>query len=192
MPRTSTKQAEILAFLRQFTADNGYPPSVREICTAVGLKSTASVHYHLGELKRNGLITMDVNKNRAISLPTAAAPGRLPIVGTVTAGLPILAVENIEGYLPWEAESNCFALRVRGESMIGAGILSGDLVVVRPQSTADNGDIVVALLEDEATVKRFRRTADGVWLLPENPAFSPIDGRHASILGRVKAVIREY
>lgn len=192
MPRTSTKQAEILEFLRRFCAENGYAPSVREICAAVGLRSTASVHYHLNELKRNGLIDMDENKNRTISLPEPATRGRIPILGMVTAGLPILAVENVEGYLPWDGEENCFALRVRGESMIGAGILDGDKVVVRPQSTADNGDIVVALLEDEATVKRFRRDSTGVWLLPENPAFSPIDGRTASILGKVKAVVREY
>ena len=195
MPRTSTKQGEILDFLRRFAAENGYAPSVREICAAVGLKSTASVHYHLNELKRQGLIGMDENKNRAISLAGGTPPppcGRIPVLGVVTAGLPILAVENVEGYLPWDGEEDCFALRVRGESMIGAGILDGDKVVVRPQNTAVNGDIVVALLEDEATVKRFSRTADGVWLLPENPEFSPIDGRFASILGKVKAVIREY
>ena len=192
MARTSTKQQEILDFLRQFIGSCGYAPSVREICAAVGLKSTASVHYHLGELKRQGLIEMDGGKNRTISLSGEAEPGRIPIVGTVTAGLPILAVENIEGYLPWDGDSSCFALRVRGLSMVGAGILDGDKVVVRPQSTAVNGDIVVALLGDEATVKRFRQDETGVWLLPENPDFSPIDGREASILGKVKAVIREY
>ena len=193
MPRTSTKQEEILAFLRQFTGENGYAPSVREICTAVGLRSTASVHYHLSELKRRGLIDMGENKNRTISLPQAPARSRrIPVIGVVTAGLPILAVENVEGYLPWDGEEDCFALRVRGDSMIGAGILDGDKVVVRPQSTADNGEIVVALLGDEATVKRLRRAADGVWLLPENPAYAPIDGREAAILGKVKAVIREY
>ena len=195
MPRTSTNQGEILEFLRQFTSENGYAPSVREICAAVDLKSTASVHYHLGELKRRGLIDMDENKNRTISLSEYLPPReqqRIPIVGVVTAGLPILAVENVEGYLPWDGEEDCFALRVRGDSMIGAGILDGDKVVVRPQNTAVNGEIVVALLEDEATVKRFHRAADGVWLLPENPAYEPIDGRNASILGKVKAVIREY
>lgn len=192
MARTSTKQQEILRFLRQFIDESGYAPSVREICAAVGLKSTASVHYHLGELKRQGLIEMDGGKNRTISLPETPERGRIPVLGTVTAGLPILAVENIEGYLPWDGDENCFALRVRGLSMVGAGILDGDKVVVRPQSTADNGDIVVALLEDEATVKRFRRDGSGVWLLPENPDFDPIDGREARILGKVKAVVREY
>lgn len=195
MPRTSTKQSEILEFLRTFIRENGYAPSVREICAAVGLKSTASVHYHLGELKRKGLIDSDQNKNRTISLPKdreADDRGRIPILGVVTAGQPILAVENVEGYLPWDGERGAFALRVRGESMIGAGILDGDVVVVRPQSTADSGDIVVALLGDEATVKRLRRDGQSVWLMPENPAFSPIDGREAAILGRVKAVVRTY
>ena len=194
MARTSTKQQEILDFLRQFIGRCGYGPSVREICAAVGLKSTASVHYHLEELKRRGLIEMDGGKNRTIAL--AGTPelqrSRIPILGTVTAGLPILALENVEGYLPWDGDGSCFALRVRGLSMVGAGILDGDTVVVRPQSTADNGDIVVALLGEEATVKRFHRDGDGVWLLPENPDFDPIDGREASILGKVKAVIREY
>lgn len=193
MPRTSSKQGEILDYLRQFLSENGYAPSVREICAAVGLRSTSSVHYHLSELKRRGLIEMEVNKNRTVTVSQErTGGGRIPIVGVVTAGLPILAVENVEGYLPWEGEEDCFALRVRGESMIGAGIFDGDLVVIRPQNTASNGDIVLALLEDEATIKRFYRDAEGVWLLPENEAFSPIDGRSAQILGKVKALMRKY
>ncbi|HIS65672.1 MAG TPA: transcriptional repressor LexA [Candidatus Avoscillospira avistercoris] len=193
MARTSTKQQDILEFLRTFTAENGYAPSVREICAAVGLRSTASVHYHLAELKRQGQIDIDENKNRAITLSEAHQPGRIPIIGTVAAGMPILAQENIEGYLPWDGDDTCFALRVQGYSMINAGILDGDHVVVRPQSTADTGDIVVALLDDEATVKRFRRdTHGGIWLLPENPDYQPLDGRYAKILGKVKAVYREY
>ena len=193
MARTSTKQQDILEFLRAFTAENGYAPSVREICAAVGLRSTASVHYHLAELKRQGQIDIDENKNRAITLSEAHQPGRIPIIGTVAAGMPILAQENIEGYLPWDGEDTCFALRVQGYSMINAGILDGDHVVVRPQSTADTGVIVVALLDDEATVKRFRRdTHGGIWLLPENPDYQPLDGRYAKILGKVKAVYREY
>ena len=193
MGRTSTKQQDILEFLRTFTAENGYAPSVREICAAVGLRSTASVHYHLAELKRQGQIDIDENKNRAITLSEAHQPGRIPIIGTVAAGMPILAQENIEGYLPWDGDDTCFALRVQGYSMINAGILDGDHVVVRPQSTADTGDIVVALLDDEATVKRFRRdTHGGIWLLPENPDYQPLDGRYAKILGKVKAVYREY
>ena len=193
MARTSTKQQDILEFLRTFTAENGYAPSVREICAAVGLRSTAAVHYHLAELKRQGQIDIDENKNRAITLSEAHQPGRIPIIGTVAAGMPILAQENIEGYLPWDGDDTCFALRVQGYSMINAGILDGDHVVVRPQSTADTGDIVVALLDDEATVKRFRRdTHGGIWLLPENPDYQPLDGRYAKILGKVKAVYREY
>lgn len=193
MARTSTKQQDILEFLRTFTAENGYAPSVREICAAVGLRSTASVHYHLAELKRQGQIDIDENKNRAITLSEAHQPGRIPIIGTVAAGMPILAQENIEGYLPWDGDDTCFALRVQGYSMINAGILDGDHVVVRPQSTANTGDIVVALLDDEATVKRFRRdTHGGIWLLPENPDYQPLDGRYAKILGKVKAVYREY
>ncbi len=193
MARTSTKQQDILEFLRAFTAENGYAPSVREICAAVGLRSTASVHYHLAELKRQGQIDIDENKNRAITLSEAHQPGRIPIIGTVAAGMPILAQENIEGYLPWDGDDTCFALRVQGYSMINAGILDGDHVVVRPQSTANTGDIVVALLDDEATVKRFRRdTHGGIWLLPENPDYQPLDGRYAKILGKVKAVYREY
>lgn len=198
MPRSSNKQSEILEFLQRFLSENGYAPSVREICAAVGLRSTSSVHYHLNELKRRGLIEMEDGKNRTVTVLLDHTParaeqaGRIPVVGVVTAGLPILAVEQIEGYLPWEGEEDCFALRVRGESMIGAGILDGDLVVIRPQNTASNGDIVLALLEDEATIKRFHRGADGVWLMPENDAFSPIDGRFAQILGKVKALFRSY
>ena len=190
MPRTSTKQQEILAYLTEFTAAHGYAPSTREICEAVGLRSTASVHYHMTELARQGLIELDAGKKRAVSIH-APRQGQVPILGVVTAGQPILAQENIEGYLPWDGGEGMFALRVRGDSMIGAGILSGDTVVVRPQSAADHGDIVVALLGDEATVKRLS-LRDGVWLLPENPAYSPIDGREATILGRVRAVVREY
>ena len=189
MGRTSTKRGEILHFLKDFSAQKGYAPSVREIMHAVGLKSTASVHYHLSELDKAGLICVDGSKNRAITLPEQKG---LPIVGVVTAGLPILAQENIEGYLPWGDDGECFALRVRGDSMIDAGILDGDKIVVHPQQTADNGQIVVALLGDEATVKRLKRQNGEVWLMPENPAYAPIDGREAQILGRVKAVIREY
>ena len=192
MARTSKKREEILQFLTQFVCENGYAPSVREICTAVGLQSTATVHYHLSALRDAGLIEMDDMKKRAISLPECRRADRIPVVGVVTAGVPILAVENIEGYLPWDGERGCYALRVRGDSMINAGILDGDKVVVRPQQTADNGEIVVALLDDSATVKRFRRVGSTIWLMPENPAYDPIDGTEAQILGKVKAVIRTY
>lgn len=190
--RQSGKREEILQFVRDFLAEKGYAPSVREIAAATGLRSTASVAYHLKALAEAGSIRLDESKKRALTLTTSVPVGHIPLIGTVTAGRPILAVENFEGYLPWDGASDCFALRVRGDSMIGAGILSGDKVVVRPQPTADNGDIVVALLEDEATVKRLRITPDGVWLMPENPAYEPIDGRNAKILGKVKGLIREY
>lgn len=192
MPRTTDKQEKILEFLNSYFEEKGYAPSVREICAAVGLKSTATVSYHLNELKRQGKIEGDSSKKRAISLPESQRVGRIPLIGVVTAGLPILAVENQEGTIPWDGDQSCFALRVRGDSMIGAGIFDGDKVVVRPQPEADNGEIVVALLGDEATVKRFHRGPDGIWLLPENPNYEPIDGTEAQILGRVKAVIREY
>ena len=192
MARTSDKQQRILEYLNEFIEENGYPPTVREICAAVGLKSTATVSYHLTELKRLGKIQSDAGKRRAISLPEQARSGRIPIVGVVTAGYPILATENIEGSLPWDGDSSCFALRSKGDSMIGAGILDGDKVVVRPQPEAQNGEIVIALIEDEATCKRFHRDRTGVWLLPENPEYEPIDGTNAVIIGKVKAVIREY
>ena len=188
MARTSNKREEIMDFLREFTAERGYAPSVREIMQAVGLKSTASVHYHLTELNRSGVIRVDGSKNRAISMQEARG---VPIVGVVTAGIPILAVENIEGYLPMECEAGCFALRVRGDSMIEAGIFDGDKVIVRPQQTAEHGEIVVALLGDEATVKRLSLQDGEVWLMPENPAYEPIDGRYAQIIGKVRTIIRD-
>ena len=202
MGRKTTKKQEILDFVTRFIAENKYAPSVREICQAVGLQSTATVHYHLGALRDEGLIQMDSMKKRTIALPEAMQPGRIPVVGVVTAAVVgylcirllkfIAAVENIERYIPWEGPTGCFALRVRGDSMIGAGILSGDTVIIRPQETAENGQIVVALLDDSATVKRLRRDETGVWLLPENPAYPPIDGREAAILGVVVALQREY
>lgn len=192
MGRTSDKQEKILAFLNDYMEEYGYAPSVREICAAVGLKSTATVSYHLNELKRLGRIEGDSSKRRAISLPESRKAGHIPLLGVVTAGPPILALENIEGFVPWDGDPSCYALKIKGDSMINAGILNGDTVVVRPQSDAVNGEIVIALIEDEATCKRFHRGADGVWLLPENPAYDPIDGTNAVILGKVKAVIREY
>ena len=192
MARTSNKREQILNFLTQFMNEHGYAPTVREICNAVGLQSTATVHYHLNALRDAGLIEMDEMKKRAISLPDAQRADRIPVVGVVTAGVPILATENIEGYIPWDGESGCFVLRVRGDSMIGAGILDGDKVVVRPQPDAENGQIVVALLDDSATVKRLKKTGRDVGLMPENPSYEPIPGNEAKILGRVKALIREY
>ena len=203
MPKVNQRE-RMLELIREYISQHGYGPSVRELCQALGLKSTATVHYHLRALAEDGSILMDPGKKRAISLPAAEPAGNppdnsnlmstsqtmLPIVGTVAAGQPILALENIDGYFPWEAGEGWFGLRVKGESMKNAGILPGDLVVVRPQPTAENGEIVVALLGDEATVKRFSRSGDEVWLLPENEAFEPIDGRDAVILGLVRGVVR--
>jgi len=191
MGRTSDKQEKILEYLNEYFEDNGYAPSVREICAAVGLKSTATVSYHLNELKRQGMIEGDSTKRRAIKLPESRKPGHIPVVGVVTAGIPILATENVEGSIVWEGDPSCFALRIRGDSMINAGILDGDMVVVRPQADADHNDIVIAMIRDEATCKRLVKR-NGVWLQPENPAYERIDGRFCTIVGKVKAVVRMY
>ena len=191
MPRTSNKAELIMDYVNQFIQENGYSPSVREIGAAVGLRSTASVSYHLQALQDKGLLQSPGAKGRKRALVTGARPGQIPVIGVVTAGIPILAVENQEGTMPW-AEPGCFALRVRGDSMINAGILSGDKVVVRPQQTADDGQIVVARIGEEATVKRLSRKKGQIWLLPENPNYEPIDGSEAELIGIVKAVIREY
>ena len=191
MARTTNKADLILEFVNQFVQENGYAPSIREIGQAVGLSSTASVSYHLQQLQAKGLL-MSPGKGRKRSVVTAQRPGQIPVVGVVTAGMPILAVENQEGTMAWDGEAGCFALRVRGDSMINAGILSGDKVVVRPQQTAYDGQIVVARIEDEATVKRLSFKDGKIWLLPENPNYEPIDGTNAEIIGIVKAVFREY
>ena len=191
MARTTNKADMILEFVNQFVQENGYAPSIREIGQAVGLSSTASVSYHLQQLQAKGLL-MSPGKGRKRSVVTAQRPGHIPVIGVVTAGMPILAVENQEGTICWDGDPNCFALRVRGDSMVGAAILSGDLVVVRPQQFADDGQIVVARIGDEATVKRLRRRNGQVWLMPENENYDPIDGSEAELIGLVKAVIREY
>lgn len=192
MARTSNKAQLILDFVNQFIQENGFAPSVREIGAAVGLRSTASVSYHLQQLQEKGLLVSPGKKGCKRAIVTAQRPGHIPVVGVVTAGMPILAVENLEGSIAWEGDPSCFALRVKGDSMVGAGILDGDLVIVRPQQNADDGQIVVARIEDEATVKRLHRRSGQVLLMPENDAYSPIDGTYAELIGLVKAVIREY
>ena len=209
--KMTRKQQEIYDFIAAFIAEHSYPPSVREICDGGGLRSPSTVHFHLQNMEEKGFLAKD-GKARALTLAqtaekAAAAPaepvydepdipaGRVPIVGTVAAGTPILAQECIEDYLTFDTngrDGEYFALRVRGESMLNAGILPGDLVVVHQQREAHNGEIVVALIEDEATVKRLQRRNGEVWLLPENDAYEPIDGRYASILGKVSAVVRTY
>ena len=194
----SDKQQEIYQYILSFLDQWGYPPSVREICAAVDLKSPSTVHFHLNSLEKKGLIVRTGGKTRAISVPArqeAPPSDRIPVLGNVAAGSPILAEEYIEDYIPFDTGGRTgeyFALRVRGESMLGAGILPGDLVVVHSQATASNGEIVVALLEEEATVKRLQLKNGAVWLLPDNPEYEPIDGTGASILGKVSAVIRLY
>ena len=209
MQKLTAMQQKIYDYIANAVRTQGYPPSVREIGEAVGLKSPSTVHFHIKHLEELGYITKSGRKGRALTLTErtsvsapAAAPqepeipaGRVPVLGDVAAGTPILAQECIDEYIPFDTrgrDGEFFALRVRGESMLNAGILPGDLVVVHQQPTAQNGEIVVALLEDEATVKRLSRRNGEVWLLPENEAYSPIDGRRASILGKVTAVLRTY
>ena len=198
MTELTPKQQQIYDYILSFSEEHGYPPSVREIADAVGLKSPSTVHFHLKGLREAGLITQAEGKTRAISVSPEAVRERrdqVPIVGSVAAGAPILAEECIEDYLTFDTQGRAgeyFALRVRGESMLNAGILPGDLVVVHQQQNVCNGDIVVALFEDEATVKTFRMKNGHVWLLPENDDYEPIDGEGCSILGRVVAVVRRY
>ena len=196
MAELSKMQKKIYEYIASCIREQGYPPSVREIGEAVGLKSPSTVHFHLKHLEEAGVIEKGAGKGRAITLTEPAIPeDKVPIVGNVAAGSPILAEECIEDYLTFDTggrSDEYFALRVRGESMINAGILPGDLVVVRRQQVANNGEIVVALIEDEATVKRFSRRGGHVWLLPENDDYSPIDGTYAQILGKVAAVVRRY
>ena len=197
MAQLSKMQQKIYDYSVSCIRDQGYPPSVREIGEAVGLKSPSTVHFHLKHLEEAGVIEKGAGKGRAITLtePAAAEEDKVPIVGNVAAGSPILAEECIEDYLTFDTggrSGEYFALRVRGESMLNAGILPGDLVVVRRQQTCNNGEIVVAMIEDEATVKRFSRKNGHIWLMPENDAYAPIDGTYAQILGKVAAVVRRY
>jgi repressor LexA len=197
------RQQEIFAFIKQYSATHGYPPTVRDIGKAVGLASSSTVHAHLANLEKAGLLRRDPTKPRAIELLDRAAeavkavvrPAGLPLLGHVAAGQPILAEENIEEYVqvPQLAggDDGEYVLRVRGESMKNAGILDGDFVVVRPQDTGSDGEIVVAMVEEEeATVKRFFREADHIRLEPENETMGPIRSRNVRVIGRVVGVFR--
>jgi repressor LexA len=203
MDDITARQRRILEFIRKTVADRGYPPTVREIGEAVGLTSSSSVHAQLANLERRGLIKRDPAKPRAMDARTGGR-GRqgsvqVPLLGRIAAGTPVLADQQVEEWLPFPAgyasDHDHFALRVSGESMIGAGILDGDIVVVRRQDDADDGDIVAALVpgsaEDEATVKRLSRRGTRVLLVPENPAMAPIELGSGQILGKVVTVLRK-
>ena len=198
MAKLKSRQRQIYEYIVSFTEENGYPPSVREIGEAVDLKSPSTVHFHMKNLEKAGMIVKAKKKTRAISLPHSEdgpPQDTVPILGNVAAGAPILAEECIEDYLTFDTgglSGEHFALRVRGESMRDAGILPDDLVVVHQQQRASAGDIVVAMINGEATVKTLRRRDGHVWLMPENPEYEPIPGDHAEILGRVTAVVRRY
>jgi repressor LexA len=193
------KQSEILDFIKKEIYDKGYPPSVREICGAVGLKSTSTVHGHLERLERKGLIRRDPTKPRAIEILDEFQAKReminVPVIGNVTAGQPILAVENIEDVFPIpvdfiKSNRQTLILRVHGESMIEAGILDGDFLIVEQKSTAENGDIIVALLDDEATVKTFYKEDGYIRLQPQNSMMDPIIVKDVRILGKVIGLFR--
>lgn len=198
------KQIEILLYIKSEVQRKGYPPSVRELCKGVDLKSTSTVHGHLEKIEAKGYIRKDPTKPRAIEildrdddfLLISKKTIDVPILGKVTAGAPILAVENIEDTYPVPVEmvqgQDVFMLKIQGESMIDAGILNGDLVLVQQQSTAINGDIVVALLEEEATIKRFFKEKNNIRLQPENQFMEPIITKEVSILGKVIGLYREF
>ncbi len=201
LPQLSARQKAILRFISQSTEERGYPPTVREIGDAVGLRSSSSVYHQLKVLQRNGYLTRDGSRTRALRvsrdarLRPVARTALVPLVGRIAAGQPILADENVQDVLPLPAEllsasADSFLLRVEGDSMIGKGIMDGDYVIVRQQPVADDGDIVVALLGDEATVKTFHSHGDIIELRPANPAMAPIFTDDVEILGRVTGVIR--
>ena len=200
--KISAKQQEILEYIKQETLSRGYPPAVREICKAVNLKSTASVHAHLSALEEMGYIRRDPSKPRAIEITddefalTRREISHVPIVGSVAAGEPLLAEQNVKDYFPFPVDmlpnEKVFMLCVKGESMINAGILDGDMVVVKQSSVASNGDMVVALIEDGATVKYFYKENGHIRLQPDNPDYEPIIVDNVEILGSVIGVIRMF
>lgn len=196
MRSSQQSQQKILDFIKKEIEQKGYPPSVREICAAVGLKSTSTVHAHLNHLEEQGLIRRDSTKPRALEVidGTQSRGRSVPLVGRVTAGLPILAIENIEEYLtlPHDmlGKDDLFCLRVQGESMIDVGILDGDIIIVREQNNAENGEIVVAMIEDEATVKRIYYEKNRVRLQPENQFMAPIYANSVQVIGKVVGLFR--
>ncbi|MEO8292251.1 MAG: transcriptional repressor LexA [Actinomycetota bacterium] len=199
MSDNTPRQERILTFIHETVRDRGYPPTVREIGEAVGLTSSSSVHAQLANLERKGLLHRDPTKPRAIGLADRAEGVAVPLLGRIAAGVPILATEHIEEQvmvpMGFAGEADHFALRVAGDSMIGAGIFDGDIVIVRATRRADDGDIVAVLLpgpaEDEATVKRLRRQDGRVMLIPENPALEPFEMTDGTVLGKVVSVLRK-
>ncbi|VCT84524.1 transcriptional repressor LexA [Clostridium neonatale] len=201
MSDENTKQQEIYEFLKTYTENKGYPPSVREICAAVSLKSTSTVHGHLKRLEKKGFIKRDPSKPRALEINELSTPKKemvnIPIVGKITAGLPILATENVEDTFPLpidyiKHDNELFMLRVSGESMINAGIHNNDLAIIESTNSAKNGEIVVALIDDSATIKRFYKEKDHIRLQPENDTMDPIIVPNCSILGKLVGIYRSY
>lgn len=200
--KITTKQQEILDYIKSQILNKGYPPAVREICEAVHLKSTSSVHSHLESLEKNGYIRRDPTKPRAIEIVddsfnlSRREIVNVPVIGTVTAGQPILATENIEGYFPLLSEDiprgETFMLKVKGESMINAGIFDGDQIIINRQPTAENGDIIVALIDDSATVKTYYKEEGYFRLQPENDTMEPIIVSDLTVLGKVIGLYRRY
>lgn len=187
------KAEAIFNYMSEFINDHGYPPTVREICAELDIKSTSTVHRYLKELVAEGRISMGENQNRAISIKSTTPPGTIPVLGHVAAGSPILAEEEVEEYVPFAGDtSDLFALHVHGNSMIKCGILDGDIVVVRRTPEAHNGQIVVALVDDSATVKRFYKEEGHFRLQPENDDYEPIIVDSVEILGKVVSVMRSY
>ena len=194
MARTTTKREEILEFLRQFTQENGYAPSVREICTSTGIKSTSTVHAILNALEDGGYIIRDPKNSRSIRIDMGAPSSMVPLVGRITAGKPILAVEEIEDYIPYPSKDaeGLFALKVVGLSMRDAGILDGDIIVADKNKPCRSGDIVVGMDGDEATVKRLVIKNGEIIFMPENPDYSPIHPEDPMVLGKVIGSYRKY
>jgi repressor LexA len=203
MPELTERQRDVLRAIHEIGHETGYPPTVRELCKRIGVRSSCTVQRHLEALQRKGFIRRHATKARTVEIIRSPDPTMLPhatrtipLLGAVAAGQPLLAVESIEGVysLPTELvpSEDCFMLRVQGESMIGAGLADGDLVVVHRQATADDGEIVVALIDDEATVKRFFRERGRIRLQPENPAMKPIFVKRAAIIGKVIMAIKRF
>ncbi len=196
MGKIEEKLNKVHQYIKRYQAENGFPPSVREMCAALDISSTATCHYYLDKLKERGILNRNANKNRAISVCDTAEYVSVPLIGTVTAGTPILAVENLEGYFPlppeFAREDETFMLTVRGDSMIEAGIFNGDKIICKKTSYAENGDIVVALVEDSATVKRFYKRHGKFVLHPENSDLCDIVLNEVEILGKVTGLVRKF